>query len=227
MLAMWRRVGRFSRHHGRQRAHFYVCKNMRERGTCSNRAWLSLPAVDAAIISGVEGDLLTAPRLAAAVALARVQLGVQSADICATQAELETRIATLSAEIERLTAAVAQGAAVQSILGALRSREDERTQLEKRRREVARSQTSAPAENQLKSLTADVGRWRELLRTHIPQGRQILRKLLRTRILLKPEERDGVDGVSYRAKASLTGLLEGFIPSAVSVASPTGFEPVF
>jgi hypothetical protein len=64
-----------------------------------------------------------------------------------------------------------------------------------------------------------------MLRANIPQARQILRKVLRSRIVLRPEERDRVDGCGLAADASRTGLVEGFFGIAVSVASPAEFVP--
>lgn len=166
-----------TRQHGRKRAHFYVCANARERGTCLNRAWLPMPAVDLAILQAVEDDLLTPERIVAAVKVAREQLTEQRHDLTATADELDTRLSTLTQEIDRLTLAIAQGAALDPILAALRAREGERAHLERRRQQLAQAVSPATAfDRELERLQRDVARWRELLRAHVPQARQVLKK---------------------------------------------------
>ena len=82
-------------------------------------------------------------------------------------------------------------------------------------------------DGELDKIESDVGRRQQLLNGNIPQARQILRKLLRTSIVLRPEERNGVDGVSYSAVANLVGLLDGFLTSAVWVTSPAGTDTLW
>ena len=129
-------------------------------------------------------------------------------------------------EIDRLTLAIAQGAALDAVLAALKARECERAHLQRRRLEL--SQAVSPVttlDKELERLEKDVARWRELLRSHVPQARQVLKKVLKTRIVLQPEERNGVDGVAFSAEGRLRPLIDGFVPSVVTVASPAGFEP--
>src|SRR5262249_11193809 len=69
-------------------------------------------------------------------------------------------------------------------------------------------------------LRARVDDWRGLLRRHVPQARQILRKLFPKPLLLGPDE----EGFALRGQASIEKLVTG-LPCANVVASPAGFEP--
>ena len=111
-------------------------------------------------------------------------------------------------------------------MGAIKAREQERAQLERRHRDLKRAIVPRRVDQTLDELKVDVERWRGLLRTtHVPQARRVLRKVLRTRIVFKPEARGEVDGVAFWAEGSLKSLLEGFVPGVHMVASPAGFEP--
>ncbi|MGH8245863.1 MAG: hypothetical protein ACREUU_05460 [Gammaproteobacteria bacterium] len=71
--------------------------------------------------------------------------------------------------------------------------------------------------------------WRQTIRRHLPQARQMARKLLRDRITFTPQTDDlGRAGWRYHAEGSVSKLLPGVLPEfPQAVASPTGFEPVF
>jgi hypothetical protein len=75
--------------------------------------------------------------------------------------------------------------------------------------------------------------WRDALRRHVPQARQILQKVLRDRLTFTPEERDRQRGDRFTAEGSIFPLLVGMVPEfancplSQTVASPSGFEPEF
>src|SRR5262249_30005629 len=64
--------------------------------------------------------------------------------------------------------------------------------------------------------------WSALLRQHVQQARQMLRKLIDGRILVHP--RDGEAELEFRC--SLGRLISGLVVPKAMVA-PTGFDPVF
>jgi hypothetical protein len=54
----------------------------------------------------------------------------------------------------------------------------------------------------------------------------VLRELLPDRLTFTPTERDGTRMYAYSGRFTIGGLFEGVI-RAQTLASPTGFEPVF
>jgi hypothetical protein len=135
----------------------------------------------------------------------------------------------LETELERLTAALTAGGELSTIIQAIREREGHRDIL---RRRVANLDAAARAsqfdpETVERALHAKLADWRGLLRKHVPQARQILRKLLgKNRLQFKPYRNGRDRGYEFTAQLSIGALLAG-IACATMVASPTGFEPVF
>ena len=61
-----------------------------------------------------------------------------------------------------------------------------------------------------------------LLRRHVPQARQILRKLLVDRVVFTPR----TDHYEFVGPWTLGKLVSGVVDLPQRMASPTGFEPV-
>ena len=64
--------------------------------------------------------------------------------------------------------------------------------------------------------------WWGLLRRHVPQARQILRKLLVDRVVFTPR----TDHYEFVGPWTLGKLVSGVVDLPQRMASPTGFEPV-
>jgi hypothetical protein len=57
------------------------------------------------------------------------------------------------------------------------------------------------------------------------QARQILAKMLRDKLMFRPERRGGQSGYRFTGEGSLTKLLTGLVPGfSQAVASPSGTE---
>jgi len=69
-------------------------------------------------------------------------------------------------------------------------------------------------------LEAKLADWRGMLRRHIVQTRQILRKLLPDPIVLTPH--DDMQGAALRGTAALGTLISGLFPGPTNLASPAG-----
>jgi hypothetical protein len=69
-----------------------------------------------------------------------------------------------------------------------------------------------------------VGHWQFLLTEETSQARQMLRTLMKTRIVVTPnlEEHSAV----FEARGNFDELFAGLINVPKALASPTGFEPV-
>ena len=66
---------------------------------------------------------------------------------------------------------------------------------------------------------AKAAEWRGLLRRHTPQARQILSKMLRDKLVFRPEARNGRAGWKFSGEATITNLLEGTVPELSHVVA--------
>ena len=138
---------------------------------------------------------------------------------------LQAELGVLEQELARLTAAVAQGGDLGTLLEGIRAREQRRRTLQQ---ELAGLQALKPLTavdlGQLqREVEVRVADWRDLLTRQVAQSRQILKKLLVGRIVFRRQE-DG--GYEFNGQATLGKLLAGIVCTKAGVA-PTGFEPVF
>jgi hypothetical protein len=72
-----------------------------------------------------------------------------------------------------------------------------------------------------KQLRGKLEEWRSLLRRHVPQARQVLKKLLSGPIRFTPHREGGERYYTFIAQLNLGKLLAG-TACAITVASPTG-----
>ena len=77
------------------------------------------------------------------------------------------------------------------------------------------------------SLRETLEDWRGALRRHVPQARQILRKLLVGKLAMTPVREGRKGAFDFRGEASRGRLLTGLAGFPHTVASPPGFEPGF
>ena len=77
-------------------------------------------------------------------------------------------------------------------------------------------------ENRLRERLDD---WKDLLTRHVPQARQILRKLLVGRLVFAAKSDGKSGGYAFSGQGTPGRLLAGLV-GAKTLASPTGFEPV-
>lgn len=114
-----------SRDHGKRRAYRYVCSgyHLRGRAVCPSHLEAPLEATDAAILAVLEQDILRPDVLAAAIERARAEQEQAPAIRADRLADVRGEIAKLGREIDQLTAAVAAGGNLVSLLDALKARE--------------------------------------------------------------------------------------------------------
>ena len=115
---------------------------------------------------------------------------------------------TLTKEIERLTAAIAAGGDIPTLVEAVKARQS--------RRDVVSSMLSMrsapPAKFNRKAIEAAVRdrltEWRQLLTNHVEDGRQLLREVLTEPLRFIPERKT----YKFEGKVGLEGLLAGAVP---------------
>jgi hypothetical protein len=75
-----------------------------------------------------------------------------------------------------------------------------------------------------RELRAKLTEWRSLLRRHIPQARQVLKKLLAGPLVFTPHREDGQRWYEFRAPIAVGRILSG-LACANMVASPSRPAP--
>ena len=142
---------------------------------------------------------------------------------------LRTREATLTGEVDRLTAAIASGGELAALVAALKQRDHDCQRLEAERRQLEAVATMGTVDAGVveRELVERVNDWRAMAARNVAQGRQLLRKLLRGRVRVTPKD-DGTCELSGQADY---GKLFSGIPVATALASPRGtessYQPVF
>jgi hypothetical protein len=136
---------------------------------------------------------------------------------------LERERADVQAEIEHLVAAVATGGTLSGLVEGLRDHEQRRSDLDAqlaslhRQEALLRVDWSEVRARMLGRLTD----WRGLLRAHVPQARQLVRKPLVGPIRLTPSAGYRIDTAIGLGRV-LAGIIE-----PTSVASPTGTDTLW
>ena len=229
-----------TRSHGRKRVPYYGCSaHFRKGGTvCSNNTEVPMADAEAAILSKIESQMLDPAIVQDILAAAIAELQEATKADAQRTAPLEQELKRVNGELARLTEALAAGGELASVVTAIRSRESRREELQRAIETTSRAimaqmpdMRTARAE-----LEQRLGELRSLLRQHVEQAQQLLRRLIDGRLVMTVEEDE--DGRYYRFKGlgSWWRLLAGLGPTwrpivaglrPQMVASPAGFEPAF
>jgi hypothetical protein len=174
--------------------------------------------------------------------VARVIAALSDTDADRELTTIEKELKSVETEIRRLSDAIASGGMLSGLLDALQSRE-------RRKVELTAALVSARAIQQRVCLVkpgaiqrraeAALRDWKGLLGRHVSKGRNILRTLLDGPIVCTPIQKNHAKpgqpcrGFAFRAQVNLGPIVAGILKigdalgCATSMASPTGFEPVF
>jgi DNA invertase Pin-like site-specific DNA recombinase len=213
-----------SRSHGRKRAFFYGCTSFHLRGSavCSNSVEVPMDRSDAAVLEAIQNDVMNPDVIAATLrkALARLRPTAKAAQ--ARRVEMERQLGEVNKQIERLTEALAVGGNVQTLVQAIKDREEHRDTLTRQIASLAGVERAGQVDWTMveKQLRAKLEEWRQLLQRHVPQARQVLKKLLSGHIKFTPHREGGEKWYTFSAQLNLGKLLAG-IACANMVASPT------
>jgi hypothetical protein len=212
-----------SRSHGKKRAYFYGCTSFHLRGStvCPNSLEVPMPTSDVAVLDAIESDILRPEIISATLRKTVAKLKPSTEATQARRADLEKRLADVTRELERLTAAIVAGGSIDTLVEALRQRE---TQRETIRRELASlDATLKPIDWRRldREITTKLTDWKALLRRHVPQARQVLKKLIAGPIVFTPHRENGARYYAFRAEVNLGKVIAG-LACANMVASPNG-----
>ena len=206
---------------GARRAFAYRCYRSRRQGAtvCSNRLPIRMTDADEAVVGTVEKTLMNPAVIERALALAEAELIDDGA--ARRRAPLVVDLAALDADVERLTTAIKRGGDLDPLLAALRESESRRGELRQQIVALDAAPRTMPLDAdavraKLRSYVAD---YRKLLRGHVPQTQQILRRLVVGKLTFTPKLNGDYE---FAGKGTVRPLLAGVVRK---LASPTGVVP--
>jgi hypothetical protein len=191
-----------SRSHGRKRAYFYGCTTFHRKGAsiCTNNRLVALEDADWLVMEAVQDELLDPLVVAHALRVSLSHLTASHDGLGDRAAALRKRANAVAGEVARLTEAVATAGELAPLLAALRDRDHEHRRLQEGCDELEALARGGPvdADRVQADLAVRVTDWRTMAARNVAQGRQVLRKLLRGRVVLTPCE-DGTCELSGQA----------------------------
>ena len=206
-----------TRDYRQRRVPFYGCSSfhLRGRAVCENNLELSMLDTNAAVIGGIEEELLDPTALAIGVEQACKILTAPAEDAQPVRAEL----ADVEARIRRLGDAIQLAGDIGPLVEDLKALTSRRERLQGRlsgERRVGVAELRA-LEAELRGYLAE---WAELLHRNPQQSRQMLRKVIDGRIIVHPRDKSA----ELEFRCSLGRLIAGLhVPKAM--VTPAGFEP--
>jgi DNA invertase Pin-like site-specific DNA recombinase len=213
-----------SRSHGKKRMYLYGCTSFHLRGAsvCTNSLEVRMDRSDLAVLDAIEQDVLQPDIVVTTIRKALERLKPHTEAAQGTRDGLDKRLTTVERELSRFATAIAAGAELETLIVALKQREAERDRL---RREIAALDRAGKAaqldpKRVERELRAKLTEWRSLLRRHIPQARQVLKKLLAGPLVFTPHREDGQRWYEFRAPIAVGRIISG-LACANMVASPT------
>lgn len=225
-----------SRSHGKRRMLFYGCATYHRRGraVCSNGLEVPLDATEQAVIEDVERKLLTPAFVETVVRKVLTRAVPTGAALDEARTKFQSELIAVRRELDHLTEALARVGVSRALTDKLKDREARRDHLERELSGLERGQQVAALEVTRLEVVArqKALEWGPLMRRRTPQARQILAKVLRDKLVFRPEVRQGRRGYRLQGEGSVFKLLSGWVPGFVqAVASPRGiaidYQPAF
>ena len=199
----------------------YRCSVARRKGAsvCANGLAASMGDTDAAVLASVENTLKNPAVVERALAHAEALV---MADRTGDQrVAFEAQLADAEAAVRRLTAAIASGGDLAPLVSALAAAEAQRKDVETRLAGVHASRPAFDVTAVREALTGYLADWQQLLRGHVHQAQQVVRRLVKGRLTMMPQTSGFY---SFSGIGTVRPLLVGVIRN---LASPPGFEPGF
>ena len=208
-----------SRKSGSRRVHAYQCYRARRQGAlaCSNKMPVRMADADDAVLDVVEKELMSVKVVERALALAEAE--ILHDGTARTREVLAADLAKCEAEIGHLTSAIRRGGDLDSLLAAIRDSEAHRADIRQQFAALDKAPRSPKRDENVvrATLRGYVADYRKLLRGHVPQMQQILRRLIVGKLTFTPMLNGDYEFVG---KGTVRPLLSGVIRK---LASPRGF----
>jgi len=209
-----------SRKSGGRRAFAYRCYRSRRQGTsvCSNRLPIPMTDADDAVLDAVEDTLLKPGVVERALAIAEAE--ILDGSSARRRAPLVADLAALDAEVERLMTAIKRSSDLDPLLAALGESEQRRAEL---RQQIATIDAERPARtldpNAVRAtLKSYIDDYRKLLRGHVPQMQQILRRLIVGKLTFTPKLNGDYE---FTGRGTVRPLLSGVTRKLASPTPPS------
>lgn len=146
----------------------------------------SLAEIDEVVLGVIEEELFNDGGAEAAINRA-VQSLTSDDTYAQREKDLKTELQQVEEELMRLTEAIVAGGQLQTVLNAIREREERRTRLQHELSAIrAAASTRVHPDALREQFTGRLKEWRGLLRQQVATGRQIVQTLLAGRIILTP-----------------------------------------
>jgi hypothetical protein len=185
-----------------------------------------MEATHRAVWEPLKRDLLQPEVLLYAVEKALAKAKASEASDTGPDAALHGQLQEVEQELARL--ATATGGHVPALLAALQEWKSRRAQLHGALTAQAAQQQLGRFDLRLldRELRAKIADWSRLLESidgNVALGRQLLRKLVREKLVFTPDLAEHV--TRFTGRSTVGRVLHGLVP-AKALVSPTGFEPV-
>jgi hypothetical protein len=181
-----------------------------------------MDAADAAVLNAIQDDLLRPEVLDLALSEALEMLKPSAMMNTDRRAELKTELAKVEAEARSYAEAIAKQGPLDSILAALKIREERRVAL-RRQLDSMTTQAKRPVFDS-KRIALDLQNrldgWRELLKRQTMEARQIIRNLLVGRLAFTPGQDEEGSLYTFTGQGSISAILSGVVRQDVS--NPAG-----
>ena len=213
----------------RMRKAFYGCDRYHKRGpaVCRNSLLIRQELLDQVVLQAI-ADALDDRIFVRAVEKALERLRGGQDRLLDRRTAVKRELSLLETHLGHLVDAVARGEANETLFARLRA-ENTKKQALVAELDVLQRSATVPSfdgkrlEGELAARAADV---KGLLGRHVPQTRQILRKLIVGRLTCEAFEKDGKRGYRFTGQGTYEHLVPGkIVPTCV--VTPAGFEPAF
>jgi len=211
----------------KRRAFYYGCSSYHQRGRsiCTNNLEVPMEVVDRAVLHAFD-DFLTPSRVERVLEMAMEQLKPEATNIEAEIAGLRDEITRLEGEVARLAGAVATGGDIPALVTALKDRSQQQEDYRKRLTRLLRVSSKGLSDESVRAtLHAKLEDWRGLLQRHVPQARQVLKKMLKGSLLFHPKDEGSGRYYEFTGEGALDKILVG-VANPFWVTSPPGLADV-
>lgn len=196
-----------SRSHGSRRAFHYACQRHYMGGGCGERLLIPLEDLDRAVLGAIERDVMQPAIITKAVERALQQLQRDREEAPDRREDLVKEMGGIEVELARFAQAIAAGGSLPTLMSAIQERE---ARLQKVRAELAlldgrpdNGFNAGQIEQELRGYLRD---WSGLATRHPAQTRQILRKILASRVKVSHDP-DGA--FRFSGEAAVGRMLSG------------------
>ena len=199
----------------------YLCTQYHTRGRalCKNGLGAAMTPANDAVIERMERDLLNVAVLEHSLYKAMATLQPPKDHDAGPVRRQRAELAQVTAEIERLATAVAEGGELRALIEAMRQREARRAHLAAElaalEREAATRHDPDVVNRALDVMREAISNLRGTLRQDIPSARRTLRALLAGRLVFTPQEREGERFYSFEGPGTVSPIIAGALPKAL------------